>query len=228
MFPNNKYQPLDDGSTDSNNLKVPHPISGTTNTRKTIDIPTTNSYRNNNIHQSMQSRRSSTIKQIPVVPNNFGKSVDSRVFVSVQSPNFRTSRDDQQEEIINSVRENYLSNAYRKHTNGTNNKENVVESDSATSVTHSTDETPISITEEQESHSKKTDSELDDPSLKSSGGDILRDIYKMTNNTSDLQLKRQKSTEDVLLTMERVRRESTASGLNVPGGFRREFIVKKS
>lgn len=225
MFSNNKYKPLDDGSIDSNNLKVPHSMSETSNIRKTIDIPMTNSYKNNGIHQSIQSRRSSTIKHTPVIPNNFGKSIDSRVFISVQSPNFRTSRDDQQEEIINSVRENYLSNAYKKHAT---NKENVVESDSATLMTHSTEDVPMSIPEEQESHRKQsTSSELDDPSLKSSGGDILRDIYKMTNNTSDLQLKRQKSTDDVLLTMERRRRESAAGGLNVPGGFRREFIVKK-
>ena len=226
MFTNNKYKPLDDGSPDSNNLKVPRRMSENQNIRRTIDIPLTNSYKNNGIHQSMQSRRSSTIKHAPVIPSNFGKSIDSRVFVSVQSPNFRTSRDDQQEEIINSVRENYLSNSYKKHV--INNKENVIDSDSATLMTHSTEDVPMSTMEEQESHRKQSNSsELDDPSLKSSGGDILRDIYKMTKNPSDLQLKRQKSTDDVLLTMERRRRESAAGGLNVPGGFRREFIVKK-
>ena len=70
-------------------------------------------------------------------------------------------------------------------------------------------------------------SELSDPSLATAGADILRDIYKATKPVPDAQLKRQKSTDDVLLTLERNRRESAAGGLNIPGGFRREFIVNK-
>ncbi|SMN18594.1 similar to Saccharomyces cerevisiae YNL101W AVT4 Vacuolar transporter, exports large neutral amino acids from the vacuole [Maudiozyma saulgeensis] len=244
MFSNNKYEPLDNGlnyTNDTNknsNLTVPRPNSSSTivpsdnisstskndeyNTKvKNIAIPSSNS--NRGIHPSLTSRRGSTIKNTPIVAN-LGKSIDSHVFVSIHSPNFRTSQDGHQEEIINSVRENYLNSTYRKNSFGLKSNTGSLKSDSITLRTQSSSEI---VKDNTNLPVECVTSELDDPSLKSTGGDILRDIYKMTNNPSDLSLKRQKSTDDVRLTMENRRRQSTAGGLNVPGGFRREFIVKK-
>lgn len=59
-------------------------------------------------------------------------------------------------------------------------------------------------------------------SLKTEGGDITRELKPKINKSQPL--KRTKSS-DVLFDQ---RRGSTASALNVPGGFRREFIVNKA
>ncbi|CAB4252507.1 similar to Saccharomyces cerevisiae YNL101W AVT4 Vacuolar transporter, exports large neutral amino acids from the vacuole [Maudiozyma barnettii] len=256
MFSNSKYELLDSGSNYANNsknkninnnLSVPRPTSSTTivpsenitintddnnnnnnnngitsNKVKNIEIPSSNSNRGG-VHPLLINRRNSTIKNTPIVAN-LGKSVDSHVFVSIHSPNFRTSQDGHQEEIMNSVRENYLNNTQRKNSMGLNSNTGSLKSDSITLRTQSPARV---VTDDENPPLGETASELDDPSLKSTGGDILRDIYKMTNHPSDSNLKRQKSTDDVRLTMESRRRQSAAGGLNVPGGFRREFIVKK-
>ncbi|KAG7195038.1 uncharacterized protein KQ657_004151 [Scheffersomyces spartinae] len=56
------------------------------------------------------------------------------------------------------------------------------------------------------------------------GGDITRDLYKLGQD-SKLKLKRSVSLSSS--DFETSRRGSTASSLNVPGGFRREFLVNK-
>lgn len=60
-------------------------------------------------------------------------------------------------------------------------------------------------------------------SLHSEGGDITREM-KTKGHTHTQPLKRTKSSSDLFEN----RRGSTASALNVPGGFRREFIVNKA
>ncbi|GMM38806.1 Avt4 protein [Saccharomycopsis crataegensis] len=69
------------------------------------------------------------------------------------------------------------------------------------------------------------------------GGDMSRDLYKYTNNTNAIDASTNSSASSVRSGGHRIRRSSSfsfserrgssASGLNVPGGFRREFIVKR-
>lgn len=61
----------------------------------------------------------------------------------------------------------------------------------------------------------------DDPALTLEGADITRDIYKLSKDTP--RPRRSKSWS--LVDYESGRRGSSASSLNVPGGFRRQFIV---
>ena len=244
MVWNNKYKPLDGGdggsettvpgpSAASSNLAVPG-SSDSSNTTKVGTIAIPGSVKGSIRHPSFASRRGSAIRNVPVVAS-VGKSVDSHVFVNMNNPNFRTSQDRHNEEIINSVRENYLNNNYRKYSNNYgSNTGSVTDSVGSTAVTNSftnasrSDEALGPTTVSPTGHAEQIEmSALDDPGLSTAGADILRDIYKATKPAEDAQLKRQKSTDDVLLAMERSRRESAAGGLNIPGGFRREFIVNK-
>lgn len=67
--------------------------------------------------------------------------------------------------------------------------------------------------------------------LKMQGGDVARHMYHQLENAAkssdsrDLRRARLTSFSDYLLAL---RRESTASDINVPGGFRREFLINKS
>lgn len=66
-------------------------------------------------------------------------------------------------------------------------------------------------------------------SLSQEGGDIVRDLYKIgheSRNTPELRRARSFSSEDLGRLS---RRSSTsASSINVPGGFRREFLIQQS
>lgn len=67
--------------------------------------------------------------------------------------------------------------------------------------------------------------------LKMQGGDVARHMYHQlenaakNNDSRDLRRARLSSFSDYLSAL---RRESTASDINVPGGFRREFLINKS
>lgn len=61
--------------------------------------------------------------------------------------------------------------------------------------------------------------------LAAEGGDITRAIYKLGNENAKPNLKRSKS--DPLIEA-RSRRGSCASSLNVPGGFRRQFVLNRN
>lgn len=68
--------------------------------------------------------------------------------------------------------------------------------------------------------------------LKMQGGDVARHMYhqlenaaKSTPDSRDMRRARLSSFSDYLSAL---RRESTASDINVPGGFRREFLINKS
>lgn len=61
-------------------------------------------------------------------------------------------------------------------------------------------------------------------SLHTEGGDITRELKSKGQPHSNQPLKKVKSSGDLFEN----RRGSTASALNVPGGFRREFIVNKA
>lgn len=228
MFNGYSYDPLRNHSQHSHNLKIPliegssRNISGSKDVgteMKTIDIPN----RMGSGHEAPSSRRGSLMKKKALIAN-VSKSVDSHVLINMNSPNFRTNHQKQEEEMINSVRENYLNSHLRK--NSTNNGSSPSNSHDFL-INNNYDDPNVKSTSESILTLTSDRSKLHDPSLSSAGGDILRDIYKMAEPNMDSELKRQKSTEDVLLTMERNRRESTAGGLNVPGGFRREYIVNK-
>lgn len=159
------------------------------------------------------SRRSLSFRS----PNVYG-SMDKRVNVSnhylidMNSPNFATQDANDREEINNSVRENYLNENYKPM-------------DTISTHSHSLHK---KLFNDVQSQKQDTNDEFQDADLKRPAGDITRDIYKITSNQNQFKdKKRTKDFDDVALTMERNRRKSTASGLNVPGGFRREFIVHK-
>lgn len=176
-----------------------------------IQVPRYKSNRsvNNFMSQSLASRRSSIRRGSMDVglnwaPSSMGhkmKRMDPTLLIDIHSPNFKTNDSVEEEEILNSVKENYLSDHMKKVS------------------------TNSSLPPSSSSEKKSTDTFIDDRNLQRPAGDMTRDIYKLA--TQPLPGKKYKTLEDIQLTSERNRRKSTASGLNVPGGFRREYIVKK-
>lgn len=84
---------------------------------------------------------------------------------------------------------------------------------------------PVIINTDSPSFTTKENIEVDNyinDDINSQGGDISRDILKSQAKTKT-QLKRTKSTSNI-----NHRRDSSASALNVPGGFRRQFITNKA
>ncbi|CAL9727806.1 vacuolar amino acid transporter 4 [Monosporozyma unispora] len=162
----------------------------------------------NAMSQSLASRRSSVRRGSfetgsfcgPSSLSNNSKRLDPQLMMNIKSPNFRTSNGQEEEEILNSVKENYLTDHLKKSDR------------SLLSSPHSHD-------------AIKTSSSIDDPNLQRPAGDMTRDIYKLATQTAPTR--KPKTLEDIQLTSESNRRKSTASGLNVPGGFRREYIVNK-
>ena len=70
-------------------------------------------------------------------------------------------------------------------------------------------------------------------SLKSQGGDITRRLYHQMENVNDgtgVQDPRRLRTRSASFSsyLEETRRGSTASDINIPGGFRREFLINKA
>ena len=135
-------------------------------------------------------------------------SVDSHVLIDINSPNFRTGKNIKEDEIINSLRTSYLSNHFTESSD-TSQKE-----PTSSSYVTALDRIP------------SNNIELD-PNLQKSGGDITREIYRFASSNEPQKMKLAKSLEDVTLSSESRRRESSASGIRIPGGFRREFIVNK-
>ncbi|CCH60361.1 hypothetical protein TBLA_0C05630 [Henningerozyma blattae CBS 6284] len=180
---------------------------------------------------------------------------NSKVLIDISSPNFQTPNDADHEEIINSLRTNYM-NDFFKINKGVNNgcskpdDEAVIDDDY-----RSIDAQSATLNKEMSVE------ETFDAAIGSVGGDITREIYKLaagngrsdsisshikfgnnTNNNNNTNsnvsihsgndvnsLKHKKSLvlEDIRLSDERSRRKSVAGGLQVPGGFRREYIVNK-
>lgn len=162
---------------------------------------------NNFMPQSLASRRNSMQRGYleigslgdPSFATYNSKRSDPQLLMNIKSPNFRTSDGLKEEEILNSVKENYLTNHFKKNDRD--------------------------IKSSPQMKTPKITSSIDDPNLQRPAGDMTRDIYKLANQTS--HVRKPKTLEDIQLTSESNRRKSTASGLNVPGGFRREYIVNK-
>ena len=67
----------------------------------------------------------------------------------------------------------------------------------------------------------------DDETMKQPGGDITRQIQQQIGSTTRVaHMKKRSSSFSNFLTESR--RQSSASDINVPGGFRREFLIHKS
>lgn len=70
-----------------------------------------------------------------------------------------------------------------------------------------------------------------DETLKMQGGDVARYLYQQFDNASkvaDPRSKLRTRSSSFSTFLSEARRESTASDINVPGGFRREFLINKS
>lgn len=78
--------------------------------------------------------------------------------------------------------------------------------------------------EEGESHLDNINQYLNAHPIQSAGGDITRDIYKMVDSKSHRPSRARSLSSSELETS---RRNSMASSINVPGGFRREFLVSQ-
>lgn len=153
-------------------------------------------------------------------------SVDSHVLVDMHSPNFKTTQH-REEQIINSLRKNYL-NTYMgdRDRSYSESRRSVGVKPSSFLQDDNLRGDDNAIDEEEDASDKLPTPDLDnDPNLSTAGGDITRDIYK-TAGKLPATVKRMQSTDDASL-LSGGRRQSTASALNVPGGFRREFIVNK-
>lgn len=137
--------------------------------------------------------------------------MESRALIDVDSPNFRTNSG-HETEILNSLRQNYLNDNLPKSQSYTqlsrkSHSSTMLESDVNT-------ESDLSIPDY-------------DSNLNSQGGDIIRDLYKLGNNLDPLKKNKNRSLDELDLSGGHYRKNSTASALNVPGGFRREYIVQK-
>lgn len=67
--------------------------------------------------------------------------------------------------------------------------------------------------------------------LKLQGGDVARHLYLQLENVSSKELtnlKRRTRSSSFSNFLSQSRRQSTASDINIPGGFRREFLINKS
>lgn len=159
---------------------------------------------------------------------------DSKVFINITQPNFQTPHGTRQhKEIINSLRTNYFNEHFNSNSTASSFRENVISDHDDDNYSSNIDErshldysdraVPI-----KQSSSTVLESSFD-TAIGSVGADITRDIYKLANPDINRtgSHRRSKVLEDVELHNEHVRRQSAAHGIQVPGGFRREFIVNK-
>ena len=203
---------------------------------------------NNNF--SKRERRASTIqlsksveKQQPMpIGQTKNSSNSSKVFINIHSPNFKSKNPD---EIINSLqKQSYFNvdkgdntNENTHDQNVSNENEPLLKRGSSSSVSSHTPKLVSSFSSKRPS--------FDNNSLNREGADITRDIYNIINNNNNITTNRNYSSDDIDLLLgtslgsmksgtppipdfvNTGRRESTASALNVPGGFRRFHIVQK-
>ncbi|SCV03730.1 LAME_0H12772g1_1 [Lachancea meyersii CBS 8951] len=172
------------------------------------------------LSESVASRRSSKFSRdalklgVDVQSPRQASSIESRVLIDAGSPNFRTRKRSQHDEIINSLRANYLNDymSSRKTDADSSPSETLARTDDFPLVDGLDIQDSPGIPER-------------DHNLESQGGHITRELYRLTSASHGL--KKTHSADDLDVTKQVSRPESTASALNVPGGFRREFIVKK-
>lgn len=155
-------------------------------------------------------------------------SMDNRhVMVDIGSPDFKTLHPQKEKQIVNSLRKNYL-NTYMTGSISSSYTERRRPSSVSQAGRLGNVNTGPSVRPKDDSELRTGTPDLSyDPNLSTAGGDITRDIYKVATKAMPTPVKRMQSTDDVMSVASSQRRQSTASSLNVPGGFRREFIVTK-
>ncbi|CDO95432.1 unnamed protein product [Kluyveromyces dobzhanskii CBS 2104] len=188
-----------------------------------IAIPAENKSRRQStmmLSESVLGRRSmrSHSRSMHVAPTPpMGRSIESSALIDVGSPSFKSPNLEHEAEIIQSLKQNYL-------------REHIVKS---TSVSQLSKKSRSSVLQDSDAHSdvhSETETSIPeyDSNLNTEGGDIVRDLYKLSSSfDNNLKNNKNKSADDLSLADSHRRKGSTASALNVPGGFRREYIVQK-
>ncbi|OEJ88386.1 Vacuolar amino acid transporter 4 [Hanseniaspora osmophila] len=175
---------------------------------------------------SRNSTSSTTLQNLASknMAGSYGKSIDSKVFININSPNFKSEN---QDEILNSLSQhNYLNFQHRRKSNHSHAASHVSSSDVA--LSNSSVAVGDEDDEDVENRSESPSLNEHDPHLNQEGGDITRDIYSLAKNSKmKSKLRKNKSFDDLSSLHSTSRRGSTASALNVPGGFRRHHIVQK-
>ncbi|CCF57847.1 hypothetical protein KAFR_0D02000 [Kazachstania africana CBS 2517] len=151
---------------------------------------------------SSNTRKLSPSKSSMIIPSS-STNLDSHVFIDIKSPSFK-SHIREEEGIINSLRNDFLNERFTTKPNSY---------DSNLSA-HTSSSYVTSVPSEKSN-------------LSVVGGDITRDIYKLAQSNEEKGLRKVKSFEDLASISSRAPNDTSASSINVPGGFRREFIVKK-
>ncbi|KAL6948582.1 hypothetical protein ACO0QE_001054 [Hanseniaspora vineae] len=182
---------------------------------------------------SRNSTSSTTLQNLASrnMAGSYGKSMDSKVFININSPNFKSEN---QDEILNSLsQQNYLNYQHRRKSNNSHAASHIssgdaVGSNSSVAVGDEDDEEDDDYGRENGHGSESPLLDEHDPHLNQEGGDITRDIYSLAKNSKiKSKLRKNKSFDDLSSLHSTSRRGSTASALNVPGGFRRHHIIQK-
>ncbi|EDO15233.1 hypothetical protein Kpol_1029p6 [Vanderwaltozyma polyspora DSM 70294] len=206
-------------------------LSSSTNS-KSIQIP--NSAHNHSINSKYLSvsGKNSWNKFTPVNNNinnnssNLVKSLDARVLVDLSSPNFKTLDSEHHDLIVNSLRNNYINRRSSIDTNETIHSGGISTKSVKTEANLNSNITAIDDDDDCDNRIERN--------ISTQGGDITRDIYKLAISkrhggsfSKSNSLRHSKSLENLTAAEDRSRKHSRASHLNVPGGFRREYIVQK-
>ena len=144
----------------------------------------------------------------------------SYTLVNINSPDFRFRRPEREQEIINSVREDFLNSYKGKFQKPSTSDPSGLHGPKGNRSRLATSPAKVySVTGEE------------DLNLGSVGGDMLREIYLMALPNRNNGLRRVKSASNIYSHLHQGQEDGegglTASGVNVPGGFRREFILHK-
>ncbi|OBA26978.1 hypothetical protein HANVADRAFT_24334 [Hanseniaspora valbyensis NRRL Y-1626] len=166
----------------------------------------------------------------------------SKVFINIHSPNFKSKNPD---EIINSLQKQSYFNVNKGDDTNENTEDQNVSNENEPLLKRGSSSSVSSHTPKLVSSFSSNRPSFDNNSLNREGADITRDIYNIINNNNNITTNRNYSSDDIDLLLgtslgsiksgtppipdfvNTGRRESTASALNVPGGFRRFHIVQK-
>ncbi|CCE61970.1 hypothetical protein TPHA_0B02980 [Tetrapisispora phaffii CBS 4417] len=165
--------------------------------------------------------------------------------IDIQTPNFKTVHPNREGVIINSLRDNYLNTSTfsRKFSKSSHSGSDYKSANGSQLNFHSeqNDETSPKIQNVNNNISlnniylRNDDSVLldHDSNMHSEGGDITRDFYNIVKKTDPESvhnshvLQRTKSSPNIAPSSIAANEKISASGINIPGGFRREYIVNK-
>lgn len=200
---------------------------------------------------SKRERRQSTIQlsksidkqQVMPIAQSMNNSNGNKVFIDLNSPNFKSKNPD---EIINSLqKQSYFNTEHGSKANPENIQDNQRTNENEPLLKRGSMSSASSHTPKHMSSTSSKRPSFDNHSLNREGADITRDIYNIINNNNNIVKNKNYSSDDIDLLLGTShgsvksntppindfaitgRRESTASALNVPGGFRRFHLVQK-